>query len=162
VLLDLFQKIKAVSAEILRINQANMEQASQQARETANQSLVYFALGMVAVVVLAALLAWQTTQALLQPLRAMIHSAQGISEGNLDQILPVLTRDELGQLAEAFNLMARRLRDYRQSHSEQLLRAQQTSQATIDSFPDPVLVVDPERHVEMANPAARRLLGVVP
>ena len=32
--------------------------------------------------------------------------------------------------------------------------------ATIDSFPDPVLVVDDQSHVEMANPAARRLLGV--
>ena len=56
--------------------------------------------------------------------------------------------------------MARQLRDFRQSHKAQLIRAQQTSQATIDSFPDPVLVVDPQQHVEMANPAARRLLGV--
>src|SRR5262249_46940525 len=42
------------------------------------------------------------------------------------------------------------------------LRAQQTSQATIDSFPDAVLVIDAEGQVEMANPAARRLLGVAP
>ena len=56
--------------------------------------------------------------------------------------------------------MARQLREFRQSHKAQLIRAQQTSQATIDSFPDPVLVVDPQQHVEMANPVARRLLGV--
>ena len=37
---------------------------------------------------------------------------------------------------------------------------QRTSQATIDAFPDPVLVVDSEGHVELANPAARHLLGV--
>jgi NtrC-family two-component system sensor histidine kinase KinB len=58
--------------------------------------------------------------------------------------------------------MAHHLREYRQSQSAQLLRAQQTIQATIDSFPDPVLVIDFEGSVEMANPAARRLLGVVP
>src|SRR5262249_49575961 len=34
-----------------------------------------------------------------------------------------------------------------------------TSQATIDSFPDPVLVVDPDNKVVMANPAAQRLFG---
>src|SRR5207253_7537475 len=39
-------------------------------------------------------------------------------------------------------------------------RGQRTRQATIDSFPDPVLVVDSEGFVEMANPAAKRLLGV--
>ncbi len=65
----------------------------------------------------------------------------------------------MGQLAEAFNRMARQLRDYRESHSARLLRVQRTSQATIDSFPDPVLVVDPGGRVEMANPAAHRLAG---
>jgi signal transduction histidine kinase len=42
------------------------------------------------------------------------------------------------------------------------VRAQKTAQATIDSFPDPVVVVDPAGAVERANPAARRLLGAVP
>jgi PAS domain S-box-containing protein len=56
--------------------------------------------------------------------------------------------------------MARQLRHYRQTDYSRLLRAQRTSQATIDSFPDPVLVVDGEGLVEMANPAAQRLLGV--
>ena len=46
--------------------------------------------------------------------------------------------------------------------ASRLLRAQQASQAAIDSFPDPVLVVDRDGRVEMANPAARNLLGVVP
>jgi signal transduction histidine kinase len=73
-----------------------------------------------------------------------------------------VSRDEMGQLAEAFNRMSRQLRDYRQSHSARLLRVQRTSQATIDSFPEPVLVVDPRGHVEMANPAAHRLLGIAP
>ena len=58
--------------------------------------------------------------------------------------------------------MSERLRAYRQSNTERLLHARQTAQATIDSFPDPVLVIDPEGRVEMANPAAQRLLGVVP
>jgi signal transduction histidine kinase len=44
-----------------------------------------------------------------------------------------------------------------------LIRAQRTSQATIDSFPDPVLVVDRQQRVELANPVARRLLvGTLP
>ncbi len=102
------------------------------------------------------------TRTILQPMQAMTVAAQGISEGNLDQVVPYQGADELGQLAQAFNTMARHLRDYRQSQSAQLLRAQQTIQATIDSFPDPVLVIEFEGAVEMANPAARQLLGVVP
>src|SRR5262249_20876221 len=82
--------------------------------------------------------------------------------GNLDQVVPYLARDELGQLAQAFNTMTRHLRDFRRTDYARLLRAQRTSQASIDSFPDPVLVVDDEGLVEMANPAARRLRGVLP
>jgi NtrC-family two-component system sensor histidine kinase KinB len=40
------------------------------------------------------------------------------------------------------------------------VRAQRTAQATIDSFPDPVVVVDPAGALERGNPAARRVLGV--
>jgi PAS domain S-box-containing protein len=161
-LLDLFDRIKVVSGRILHINQDNMEQARDEALEAARVSLIGFAVGCVLAVTLAGWLAWRTIRTLVRPIRAMKNSALAISAGNLDQVVPVLSSDELGQLAEAFNLMAHRLRDYRQSNSARLLRVQRTTQATIDSFPDPVLVIDPEGHVELANPAARRLLGVVP
>src|SRR5204863_6447735 len=89
-------------------------------------------------------------------------AAQGIAAGNLDQVLPASAGDELGDLSQAFNTMARRLREFRQSQVSKLLRAQRTSQATIDSFPDAILVLDEAGAVEMANPAARSLLGVSP
>src|SRR5205823_10874791 len=158
----LFLEIKKVSGEIRRINQDNMVQESKEAREAAAASLTWFAAGLAVAVTLGGLLAWHTLRTLLQPIRAVTESALAISAGNLDQVVPVLSGDELGQLAESFNVMARHLRDYRQSQLAQLLRAQKTSQATIDSFPDPVLVIDSEGQVEMANPAARRLLGVRP
>lgn len=161
-LLELFRQVKYVSNQILSINQENMEQASQDAQKAAFTSLMGFAGGFALAVTLAGVLAWGTIRAIVQPIRAVTESALAISAGNLDQVVPVVSNDELGHVAEAFNLMARHLRDYRQSQSAQLLRAQQTSQATIDSFPDAVLVIDPDGQVEMANPAARRLLGVVP
>ncbi len=85
-----------------------------------------------------------------------------MARGALDQLVPAVSRDELGDLTAAFNEMARTLREYRQAGTARLLRAQKTAQATIDSFPDPVVVVDPVGSVAQANPAARRLLGVVP
>src|SRR4029077_15295452 len=106
--------------------------------------------------------AWHTIRTIHRPIQAMTRAALEISEGNPDQVVPYNSTDELGKLAEAFNSLARHLRDYRESQSAQLLRAQQTIQATIDSFPDPVLVIDFEGSVEMANPAARTFLGVVP
>jgi signal transduction histidine kinase/HAMP domain-containing protein len=159
-LLALFKDIKTVSTEILQINQQNMKDAARESRELASNSLMWFAAATTAAVPLAIVLALSTGRTILRPIGALTQAARGISAGNLDQVVPYLARDELGDLAHAFNTMARHLRDIRQSHMSRLLRAQRTSQATIDSFPDPVVVIDSEGRVEMANPAAQHLLGV--
>jgi signal transduction histidine kinase len=159
-LLDIFQQIKDVAGQILRLNQDNMEKANKDARQTAQDALIWFGAGLLGAVVVAGLLAWHTHRAILQPIQAVTQSALAIGMGNFDQVVPVESLTELGQLADAFNTMARQMRQYRQMDYVRLLRAQRTSQATIDSFPDPVLVVDQEGGVEMANPVARRLFGV--
>jgi PAS domain S-box-containing protein len=157
---DTFKEIKEVSGQIRHINQDNMEAASVRTRRTAQDSLLGFGIGLTTAVLLGGWLAWLTFRSVLRTIQLVTQSAIAIGNGNLDQVVPVLSRDELGQLAEAFNLMARQLRHYRQTDYARLLRVQRTTQATIDSFPDPVLVVDAEGHVELANPAAQRFLGV--
>jgi signal transduction histidine kinase len=161
-LYDGFSEIKQVADDILQLNQREMKKASDRASEIAANSMIWLGVGLAVAVALATLSAWHIVRTTLQPIQAVTRAALGISAGNLDQVVPFLAPDELGDLARAFNTMARHLRDYRQSHSARLLRVQRTSQATIDSFPDPVFVLDSEGGVEMANPAARRLLGVVP
>ncbi len=161
-LYDTFREIKTVAGEILKLNQDNMEDANAAAIRLARSSLVWYGGGLAFGIALAVLLLGNTIRTIIAPVRAVTESAMAIGAGNLDQLVPIASDDELGQLAAAFNTMSRQLREFRQSHKAQLIRAQQTSQATIDSFPDPVLVIDPEQHVEMANPVARRLLGVRP
>jgi PAS domain S-box-containing protein len=159
-LLEGFTRIKETSGEIRRINQEHMEHASQAARATASSSVVWFAGGLGVAALLAAVLAVRTVRDILRPIRAVTESALAIGAGNLHQVVPVVARDELGQLADAFNVMARQLRDYRQSQQARILRLQQTSQATVNAFPHPVLVVDSQGRVALANPAARLLLGM--
>jgi signal transduction histidine kinase len=157
-----FGEIKFVAGEILRINQTNMEEANRQARRVARSSLLWYGGGLAAGIALAIFVVGRTIRTILHPIRAVTESASAIGAGNLDQLVPVSSEDELGQLASTFNAMARQLRIYRQSHNAQLTRAQQTSQATINSFPDAVLVVDRQQHVELVNPVARDLFGVIP
>jgi signal transduction histidine kinase len=161
-LLKRFQEIKQVAKDIRELNQKNMTDTRDEARRTAVRAQYWFAGGLALAAVVAGLLGWSTTRAILRPIRSVTDSAVAIGLGELNQAVPVLSHDELGRLAEAFNRMARQLLAYRQSHSARLLRVQRTAQAAIDAFPDPVLVVGPDGRVEMANPAARQLLGVLP
>ena len=144
------------------LNQENMSAMDRRARANAATSIRLMIGALIGAVVLAVAVALHLSRSILKPIHMVTDGARALARGELDQIVPAASRDELGDLANAFNEMARTLREYRQAGTARLLRAQKTAQATIDSFPDPVVVVDPMGSVEQANRAARRLLGVSP
>ncbi len=143
------------------LNELAMEDADRDARGTARRSAWVLGGATLAALAATALLAWRTTRAVLRPVDDLTRSARAVGDGLFDQLVTADTQDEVGDLVAAFNRMTAQLRDLRQSEAARLLRARQASQAAIDAFPDPVLLVDPGGRVELANPAARRLLGVV-
>lgn len=157
-----FQQIKSRADDVLRINQRNMEDMDARARAAASNSIRLMILALLGAAVVGVLASLALSRLILGPIGDVTRAARAMSRGDYDQVVPVVTRDELGELADAFNAMARRIREYQAAGTARLLRAQQTAQATINSFPDPVIVVDPSGAVERANPAARRILGVTP
>src|SRR5262249_42878692 len=132
------------------------------AREAARDSRRLMVGILVGSAVLATAIALGLSRSILGPITAVTRGARALAAGDYGQQGPVTPRDELGELAATFNAMARTLDDYRRAGTARLVRARRTAQATIDSFPDPVLVVDPSGAVERTNPAARQVLGLVP
>ena len=74
----------------------------------------------------------------------------------------VHSRDEIGQLAVAFNEMASSLREFRRSDHARLLRTQRATQLAFDTLSDAVAICNTAGEVEMANEAAQRLFGLRP
>jgi NtrC-family two-component system sensor histidine kinase KinB len=161
-LLPLFEQIKATADQVLQMNQQNMVAANARARGLATlasrRMFVLLVLGAALAVGFVAFLG----SAILVPLRRLTQSVQDVERGNLDLVVPVKSRDELGQLAAAFNAMAGRLRELRRSNRARLLRAQQISQQAIDSLPDAVAVFSSDFRVELANRTAVSALGLRP
>jgi len=63
---------------------------------------------------------------LTQPVRRLAAATRDITDGNFDRTVEVSTRDEVGELSGALNLMLERLRDYRTRvrEHEQILESQ--------------------------------------
>ncbi len=112
---------------------------------------------MAAAFLISAIIAWRLARSLLEPIKTLTASAVALGEGDLEREAPVLSRDELGQLAVAFNTMAEKLRDYREAMQARVFRTQRTMEATLTSAPDPVFVVDRDGAHAVSNPAAEVL-----
>jgi two-component system, NtrC family, sensor histidine kinase KinB len=157
-----FQQVKTTADEILRMNQQNMVQANDRARRLARDATRHMALLLLAGTAVAGLCILFLSGVILGPLARLTRAARAIESGNLDVAVPVTSRDELGQLAAAFNAMAGSLRELRETDQAHLLRARRISQSAIDHLPAPVAVLSPDRRVELANRAAATLLDLRP
>jgi two-component system, NtrC family, sensor histidine kinase KinB len=157
-LLPLFTQIKNTAQEVISINQDAMVKADRSARDLSGRSTRYMIVASGLGIAAAIFFATRLQKAILSPIQALTAVSKELGEGKLDQIVPVESQDELGQLADAFNKMATKLRSYRQATSDQILQARQMTEITLSAFPDPILAFSPENRVTFSNPAATRLL----
>ena len=85
-----------------------------------------------------------------------------IQKGNLDLIVNVSSKDEIGQLSEAFNDMAASLREFRRSDQAHILRTQRSTQLALNSLNDAVAICTVDGQIEIANAAAEHQFGLKP
>ena len=123
-LLPRFEEIKRLEEEILLLNQRNMEQMNQKALGNAASSARLMIAALVVSVILAVVSARILTHMILEPIKAVTHAARAVSQGNLDQVVPATTTDELGELSQAFNTMSRTIREFREAGTVRLLGAE--------------------------------------
>jgi two-component system, NtrC family, sensor histidine kinase KinB len=154
-----FNQLRADCEHLLQLNQRAMLAKSEAAAGVA-QLWFYRTLLIAAVLVLAGLaLAFFLANRIVEPLRQLTASTVRIAGGDLEARVSVNSRDEVGVLAAEYNRMADRIRQLRSSDMGQLLVAQQTTEAAIDSLYDPVIITDSEGCVTKLNPAAEEIFG---
>jgi signal transduction histidine kinase/HAMP domain-containing protein len=159
-LLPKFLAVKDSADRILAMNQDAMIQKSDRAEhlgDEANRALIAVsALGLL----LAGFASSVMTARVLRPLSVMGQTARRLGEGDLAVRAAVGGNDELSAVARELNLMADHLQRYRTSSLGELVEAQLAAQATIDSLPDPVLVIGLDGELRHANQAAETILRV--
>lgn len=161
-LFPLFKNIKNKAESILQMNQENMNTANNWARLKAAQASrdMYFFLSLSAIIALLFMLF--SNHWILKPIQRLITSTQEIRKGNLNLVIKVDTRDEIGQLSEAFNAMVASLRLFRRSDQLKLLRIQRSTQEAFKNLPATIAIVDADGMIEIATASARNNFGLVP
>lgn len=114
-------------------------------------------LGIVVALLISAYASVKLVKAILKPIQTLTNAAREIGQGNLELTVPVLSNDELGELATTFNKMAAQLNTYRQSTTDQIIRLHRTMESALASFTDPVFILDNEGRIDLKNRAAQEL-----
>ena len=102
-----------------------------------------------------------------QPILAIAEAANQVSGGNLNSQAPVLTEDEIGVLAIAFNQMTLQLKasgeqlsDYSRTLEQKVEQRTSEIKAIIDNMVDGLVVVDGEDRITQFNPALAGMIGI--
>ncbi|MFT3692236.1 MAG: ATP-binding protein [Kofleriaceae bacterium] len=157
-LLPKFLTVKDAADAVLTMNQDAMMTKSDRAEALATRSNTTLLLVSIAGLVVALVAAAVLTTRVLRPLNVLGQTARRLGEGDLVVRARVASKDEIGELARELNTMAEHLQKYRDSSLGELLEAQLAAQATIDSLPDPVIVVALDGGLRHANQAAEAVL----
>jgi two-component system phosphate regulon sensor histidine kinase PhoR len=121
--------------------------------DVAQRVTVGIIIAMAAAAVLVALAAWIIARFTTRPIRELTDAAKRISSGELGQKMTVAAKDEVGELAHAFNEMSLKLKESIAEISEDRARL-----ATIlDNMADGVIMTDDEGNISLANQAAEKL-----
>jgi diguanylate cyclase (GGDEF)-like protein/PAS domain S-box-containing protein len=100
-------------------------------------------------------IAWMLSGRTVRPLRQLERDALVLAGGDLSHRTKVKTRDEVGNLAEAFNQMAAAI----ERRQFELQESKNTLAAVIDASPVGIVCSDLERRIALWNPAAEKLYG---
>ena len=157
-----FARVKDAAERILELNQDAIVLKSDEARRIGERNRSLLLLSTVVALGLGLFASLALTRRALRPLQLLSLAVRSIGEGNLDARARLRGEDEIAQVGRELDLMADKLREYRSSSLGELLQAQQSSQAAIDSLPDPVLVLAVDGRVLNVNQAAETLLQIRP
>ncbi|MBN1787374.1 MAG: HAMP domain-containing protein [Sedimentisphaerales bacterium] len=149
-----FKDVRAECVKLREINQETMFNASSRANSVADRAFwSVFTAGSVSVITglgFSLLLAGL----IVKPVHQIINATQKISEGDYDIQVKANSRDELGVMANDFNLMVKKLKAYRDLNVKQILSEKHKSEAIIRSIDDGLIVLNSELKIEDINPTA--------
>lgn len=114
---------------------------AEQIRGRALTQLVGILIGVVVFGLAMSFAAILGSRAITRPIHALVSSMKRVSSGDLDVRAEVMTRDEIGELAETFNAMVPRLRDHVRMR-QSLDLAQQVQRGLLPGGPPRVAGLD--------------------
>lgn len=129
-------------------------EGTEQVEESIKRTVYVISLAVMLAIILAILLGYIFSGYLTNPIRSLSRRAKDMALGKLKNPIPVLSDDEIGDLTDNFNYMAKSL----SNTLEQMVGEKNKMETIIHYMTDGILVFDENGIIIHQNPASVRML----
>jgi signal transduction histidine kinase len=156
-------RIRLINKELAKIADVNMQaivRKNEQVKKTADEVYSY----MVLIATVCALVAFSFIinfpNTISEPIQRLTEGLREITRKNYESRLGVDRKDELGEMAQAFNQMAKKLDEYEHSNLARLIFEKRRTETIINQMNDAIVGLDENNNLLFINSVASELLGL--
>lgn len=146
--------------QLVKLNEKAMLNSKNSATDRANMSVYINTIISVAAMLLSLIIAYFVLSNIFKPINQLTNSVRSIREGNLYNKIQIKSNDEIGELANEFNSMTKRLQEYDMMNIKKLVDEKNKSISIVNSISDPIIVTDVEHKIMMINPACELIFDI--
>jgi PAS domain S-box-containing protein len=153
-------KMKNIMYGIMQLNMTAIEHKNNTAGNTADQAILIVSFIGSLCFLIAFSFVVNFPGYIANPVRELISGIREIANKNYQKRIIFKSKDEFGEVAEAFNQMAAKLHEYETSNLASILFEKKRIETIINSMNDSIIGLDDKLFIIFANKVACTLLGL--
>jgi Signal transduction histidine kinase len=153
-------EIKYELQRILLLNMTAIKNKNEKAQKAVEDAMTLLITIVAVVIIVGLTFAFNFPSILTSPIRKLTEAIKEIGQKNYSHRIHVNSKDEFGQLADAYNEMAERLEYFESSNLNKLIFEKARAEAVINSLKDASIGIDKNNCILFANQQALQLLGI--
>jgi two-component system, NtrC family, sensor histidine kinase KinB len=157
-----FRTVRDTCIKLQSLNHEAMYASSNRARRLAAQAIPLISLIGATAMIVGISFSLFLSRFISRPVTELKNAVSHLAQGDYSVQVPVRGSGELALLADAFNVMARKLKHFHELNIDQILAEKRKSEAIIRSVDDGLVVVDEKLMITNINPRAKIIFGVEP
>jgi PAS domain S-box-containing protein len=153
-------KIRQNIFEIMKLNMVAIKQKSDIAKRTAETANFWIAITGTLCFLIAFNLLVNLPNNIANPIKELTTSIKEIANKNYSERVHFMDHNEFGDLAQSFNTMAIKLKEYNDSNLYKLLFEKKRLETLINNMHDPIIGLDNQGVILFVNDEALKIVGL--
>lgn len=155
--------IPVMRSQLYKISELNMDAIARKSNQTeyaADRAKIYLEILVTICCLLSFSFLLNFPGYIANPIKELTTGIKQIANKNYSQRIHIDKGDEFGELAEAFNSMAKQLNEYENSNLAKIIFEKKRIETIINGLKDPIIGLDENSNVLFANASAIKVLGI--